>query len=385
MKANDAKLTPFFQNYVAVRIAMHRIFRIGFKNMKKITLVMAGILIIATIIFVIQPAPIDPESYTPAEAPKLMGELEPNSLLQKAELLAVGKIHGPEEVAVDSRGRIYTGTRDGKIMRLWPDGKLEIFTETKGRPLGIQLDKNENLIVCDSYEGLLSIDPKGNIKVLASSAEGVPFKFTNALDISSDGTIYFTDASFKYGQNEYLYDILESKPHGRFMAYHPASGKTEVILKNLYFANGVALSQNEDFVLINETSRYRIVRYWLKGSRAGTHEIFIDNLPGFPDNISGNGKGTFWLALFTVRNKAADTLHRFPFLKAQLTKLPKIFWPKPKPYGLVLALDEHGKIIRSLHDDTGEHLKEITSAREYEGFLYLGSLNSDRIGKYKLP
>ena len=148
--------------------------------MKKITLVMAGILIIATIIFVIQPAPIDPESYTPAEAPKLMGELEPNSLLQKAELLAVGKIHGPEEVALDSRGRIYTGTRDGKIMRLWPDGKLEIFTETKGRPLGIQLDKNENLIVCDSYEGLLSIDPKGNIKVLASSAEGVPFKFTNA-------------------------------------------------------------------------------------------------------------------------------------------------------------------------------------------------------------
>lgn len=70
--------------------------------------------------------------------------------------------------------------------------------------------------------------------------------------------------------------------------------------------------------------------------------------------------------LFTVRNKATDMLHRFPFLKAQLTKLPKIFWPKPKPYGLVLALNEHGKIIRSLHDDTGEHLKEITSARDVQ-------------------
>ena len=60
---------------------------------------------------------------------------------------------------------------------------------------------------------------------------------------------------------------------------------------------------------------------------------------------------------------------RFPFFKAQLTKLPKIFWPKPKPYGLALVLDEHGKIIRSSHDDTGEHLKEITSAREYGGYL----------------
>jgi sugar lactone lactonase YvrE len=353
--------------------------------MKKITLGIAGILAILIIAFVLKSAPIDPAPYTPPKATGYSGVLEPNNFLQKAALLAVGKIHGPEEVAVDSHGRIYAGTRDGKIMRLWPEGNLEIFSETKGRPLGVKFDKNENLIVCDAYKGLLSIDPKGNIKVLATSAEGVPFKFTNALDISEDDTIYFTDASSKYGQNEYLYDLLESRPHGRFMAYNPAVGKTKVILKNLYFANGVALSRQEDFVLINETPRYRTLRYWLKGPKAGTHEIFINNLPGFPDNISSNGKGKFWLALFTIRNKAADMLHRFPFLKAQLTKLPKIFWPKPKPYGLVLALDEHGKIIQSLHDFTGKHLKEITSAREYGGYLYLGSLNNDRIGKYKLP
>jgi len=52
-----------------------------------------------------------------------------------------------------------------------------------------KFDKDENLVVCDSYKGLLSIDPKGNIKVLSTSAEGVPFKFTDALDISRDGTI----------------------------------------------------------------------------------------------------------------------------------------------------------------------------------------------------
>jgi hypothetical protein len=68
-----------------------------------------------------------------------------------------------------------------------------------------------------------------------------------------------------------------------------------------------------------------------------------------------------------------------------MSKLPKAFWPKPKPYGFVLALDENGKIIQSLHEPTGNHLKEITSAREYGGYLYLGSLQNDRIGKYKLP
>jgi len=239
--------------------------------------------------------------------------------------------------------------------------------------------------VCDSYKGLLSVDPKGKITVLATSAEGVPFKFTDALDISSEGSIYFTDASDKFTSDNYLYDLLESRPHGRFLSYDPATGQVKVLLRNLYFANGVALSQQEDFVLINETYRYRIVRYWLKGPKAGTHEVFLDNLPGFPDNISSNRKGTFWLALFTVRNDTMDKLHPSPFLKAQMSKLPKAFWPKPLPYGFVLALDEQGKISRSLHEPTGKHLKEITSAREYQGYLYLGSLHNDRIGKYKLP
>lgn len=353
--------------------------------MNKMLLGIVGIPAILIIVFLLHPTPIDPSAYTPPKAKKLAGLPAPNNLLQKTELLALGKISGAEEVAVDSQGRVYGGTQDGKIIRLLPDGELETFAKTKGRPLGIQFDENGNLIVCDSYKGLLSIDPHGNIKTLATSADGVPFKFTDALDISSDGTIYFTDASSKYGQNEYLYDLLESKPHGRFLCYDPDTGQTKVLLKNLYFANGVALSKQEDFVLINETYRYRIVRYWLRGPKAGTHEIFIDNLPGFPDNISRNHKGTFWLALFTVRNEGIDKLHPYPFLKAQISKLPKALWPKPKPYGLVLALDEKGKIIQSLHEPTGKHLKEITSAREYGGYLYLGSLHNDRIGKYRLP
>jgi len=93
--------------------------------MKKIILGIVGILAILIIIFVLQSAPIDPAAYTPPKSQKLAGVLEPNNLLQKAELLALGKINGPEEVAVDSQGRIYGGTQDGKIMRLLPDGKLD--------------------------------------------------------------------------------------------------------------------------------------------------------------------------------------------------------------------------------------------------------------------
>lgn len=352
--------------------------------MKKALLSIFIVLIVAILIFLLLPSPINPSPYTPAAAPDLVGNLAPNLKLQQAELLGLGQVSGPEEVAVDSLGRVYGGTMDGKVMRILPSGKVEIFADTQGRPLGMKFDKQQNLIVCDAYKGLLSINPQGEVEVLTSSAKGVPFKFTDALDIDSSGIIYFTDASHKFEQKEYLYDLLEAKGHGRFMSYNPQTAETKVLLDELYFANGVALSQAEDFVLINETYRYRVLRYWLKGLKAGTSDIFIDNLPGFPDNISSNQKGTFWLALFTIRNPTMDKMHPSSFAKKQLAKLPKVFWPKPAPYGFVLAMNEQGEIVESLQDSTGTHLKEITSAQEYNGYLYLGSLHNDRIGKYKL-
>ncbi|MEX6502579.1 SMP-30/gluconolactonase/LRE family protein [Pseudomonas zhanjiangensis] len=330
------------------------------------------------------PSPIDPLAWQAPPAPAMTGVLEPNDTLMKAELLGRGQVHGPEDSAVDDQGRVYSGLHDGRIVRIDGDGGLETFADTGGRPLGMDFDAAGRLIVADAYKGLLAIDPQGRIQVLSTEAEGVPFKFTDDLDIASDGTIYFSDASSRFEQPDYLLDLLEARPHGRLLSYDPASGETRVLLKDLYFANGVALSAAEDFVLVNETYRYRITRYWLKGDKAGSHEVFIDNLPGLPDNLQGDGAGTFWVALPSPRKADADFLHRHPWLKAQLAKLPRALWPKAIPYGLVVALNEQGEIVRSLHDTSGSHLRMITSAKPVGDYLYLGSLDNDRIGKLQI-
>lgn len=331
----------------------------------------------------ITPSPIDPLAWQPQPAPLMTGVLEPNDSLMKAELLAQGQIHGPEDTAVDAQGRVYAGLHDGRVVRI-ADGKVETFANTGGRPLGMDFDAQGNLVLADAYKGLLRIDPAGKIEVLASAADGVPFAFTDDLDIASDGRIYFTDASSKFQQPDYLLDLLEGRPYGRLMVFDPASGKTEVLLKDLYFANGVALSQNEDFVLVNETYRYRIQRYWLKGDKAGTHDLFADNLPGMPDNLQGDRAGTFWVALPTPRKGDADFLQNQPWLKAQLAKLPRALWPKPASYGLAIALNEQGEIVQSLHDTSGTHLHMVTSVKPVGDHLYLGSLDNDRIGKLKI-
>lgn len=343
----------------------------------------------ALLVFALLPSPVDPAAYEPLQATPLDGSAAANDALRGAERLADGLVIGPEDVAVDGQGRIYGGTEDGKIVRLQADGSgLETVAETGGRPLGLHFDGDGRLIVADAVKGLLRLtvdgDAEGDIEVLSTENDGVPFAFTDDLDVASDGSIYFSDASYRFGHHNYLYDLLEAKPYGRLLRFDPSTGETETLLDGLYFANGIALSQDESFVLVNETYRYRIRRYWLSGPKAGTDDMFIDRLPGFPDGVSSNRRGTFWVALFTVRNPIMDRLHPWPGLKKAVAKLPAALWPKPAPYGLVLGLNEDGKIVRSLHDVGGENVRHITSAEEVDGHLYLGNLKEDWIGRLPL-
>ena len=352
--------------------------------LKKLLALPVLLLLAAALYLALTPSPIDPLPWEAPEAPPMTAVLEPNDTLMKAELLARGQIHGPEDTAVDAQGRVYAGLHDGRVVRVLADDSVETFADTGGRPLGMDFDAAGNLILADAYKGLLRIDPQGRIEVLTTEADGLPFAFTDDLDIASDGIIYFSDASSRFQQPDYLLDLLEARPHGRLLSYDPSTGETRVLLDDLYFVNGVALSANEDFVLVNETYRYRITRYWLKGERAGQHEVFIENLPGMPDNLQGDRKGTFWVALPTPRKADADFLHRHPWLKAQLAKLPRALWPKAIPYGFAIALDENGKIVRSLHDTSGTHLRMVTSVKPVGDYLYFGSLDNDRIGKLPL-
>ena len=77
-------------------------------------------------------------------------------------------------------------------------------------------------------------------------------------------------------------------------------------------------------------------------------------------------------------------MHPKPWLKNFSAKLPDGLKPKPVEYGLILGLDEEGNIVTSLHDPSGTNLREITSVEEHGGFLYIGSLSNDRIGRFAL-
>lgn len=346
-----------------------------------VLLVLSGVLLY----LLLWPVPISPAAWTPTATPGLSGDYEKNFRLAGTQRLSLGAGFAPEDIAIDSENRIYAGLDDGRIMRLQADGtRPEVFANTQGRPLGMKFDSNGNLILADANKGLLSISRDGLITVLTTQADGVPFLCTNDLDIAANGTIYFTDASSKFPLSNYKADILEHQPNGRLLAYEPATKTTRVVLSDLRFANGVAISPDQSFVLVCETERYRIHRVWLNGQKQGQSEIFIDNLPGFPDGLSSNGRDKFWLALVTPRDAILDRLLPYPFLRKVVYRLPAFLQPAPKRYSFVLGLDPDGRVVENLQDGSPECYAQIANVVEHRGSLYFGSIGESALGRFAL-
>ena len=326
------------------------------------------------------PIPESPVAWTPPKDPGFTGPYAPNQLLASAEVLGVDVGVGPETVTLDAQGRPHMGYADGRIERYSADGRShETLVNTGGRPEGSAFDAQGGLIIADAAKGLLRLSPDGKLATLTDSADSLPFGFTDdvAVLLATVHHRYFSDASSKFGMKMLgVDDVVEHGAHGRLLLkYDPASGQTTVLLSGLQFANGVTVGPDDAYVLVNETGNYDIVRYWLKGEKAGTHDVFFANLPGLPDGVCFNGRDTYWVAIYAPRDHLLDATAGAPFLrKISLRLPPALDPPSPGATAIVLGLDLDGKVVRNLQDPRPDGFAPITAAKEYNGVLYLGSV-----------
>ncbi len=355
---------------------------------RRITILAAFIFSLLIIYFIFWPVGIEPVSWKAPENPGYTGVFNQNKRLKDIQTISIGNNHGPEDVAIDSEGRIYAATHEGNIVRLESDGSNPVnWVNTGGRPLGIDFDHAGNLIVADAYIGLLSVAKDGVITNLATMADNIPIKYADDVDVAADGKIYFSDASTKFGAKEYggtyeasILELMEHGGHGRLLVYDPLTDKTKTIVDGLNFANGVAVSHDQSYVLVNDTGAYRVIRYWISGPDKGKHETLIDELPAFPDNISTGYNNRFWVAFAAPRNKLVDSLSDKPFLRQMIQRLPKLLKPKAVNYGHIIAIDGNGKVLHDLQDPAGSYPIN-TSVTETKEYLYIGSLVSPVLGR----
>ena len=324
------------------------------------------------------------------------GPFEQNDKLRDVSLIGLGRIEAPEDVILDRNDVLYAGSRHGDIIRFFPPDyeRMEVFAHIGGQPLGMAFDKEDNLYVCIGGMGLYRIKPDGTVekatdetnRSIYSVNDDSRLRLADDLDITDDGLIFFSEATVRYEMDEWPVDGLEARGNGRIICYDTKTGTTHTALRGLKFPNGVAVASDGQSILFAETFGCSIKRYWFAGPRKGDVEIVMDNLPGYPDNINLASDGNYWLALVGMRSPSLDLAWKMPGFRRRMAKrVPVDEWLFPNiNTGCVVKFNEQGKILESFWDLKGLNHPMITSMREHRGYLYLGGIANNRIGRFKL-
>jgi sugar lactone lactonase YvrE len=287
--------------------------------------------------------------------------------------------HGPDE------GAVFTGTEDGNIFRVSHDGRrIDRVAHTGGRPLGLEIGPDGRLLVCDAHRGVLRIDTAtGAVEPVTDSVAGRKMVFCNNAAVATDGTIWFSDSSTKFGIDKWKDDFVQDTRTGRLLRL-TGEGAVEVVLSGLAFANGVALSAAEDYVAVAETAARTVVRRWLTGKRAGQRDYLVRDLPGYPDNIARGSDGLIWVTIASPTDPVVERLHRAPlWLRRQVTRIPDRLQPKPKRTVHVQAYADDGTLVHDCSVDTDDfHM--VTGVREHDGRVWLGSLHEPALAVLEL-
>ncbi|MEP3049588.1 MAG: SMP-30/gluconolactonase/LRE family protein [Roseibium sp.] len=357
---------------------------------KKILSAIAVLVFLLGAYLLFWPVPIDPVAWDAPKNPGYTGSYAPNESLAVIERVNLGTHSGPEDAALGPDGGLFIATHEGAVLRYDPSsGKVSPFAETGGRPLGIEFSRDGTLYVADAFRGLLNISGDGDVSVLAEkTATGSSILYADDLDIAPDGSVYFTDASTKFGAQQNggtlaasLLDLMEHGPNGRVLRYDPATGETATVLDGLSFANGLAMTQSGEHFLVVETGTYSVLKVAVDGT--SDPEIIVENLPGFPDNINRNPDGTFWMGIVSPRSPVADAIADKPFLRKVVMRLPAFMRPAAQRYGFVVKINETGDILETLQDPSGDYALTTGLIEGANGVRYVTSLTEPDLGVLK--
>jgi len=363
----------------------------GETAMKKILFGFVGFIILAAAYLAFWPVPINPVVWDAPVNQGYVGDFAPNDDLANLERLSIGDIHGPEDV-VAANGKLYVSSQEGKIIEIDPASNTHReFADTKGSALGMEMDAEGNLIVADAFRGLLSIAPDGAVTLLTNEVNGTPIAYADDLDMSDDGTIYFSDASTKFGAESIgntlsasLLEIVEQGQTGRLLAYDPTTQDTHIVATGFSFSNGVALTEAGD-ILMNETGRYRVYKI----SPDGQKTVIMDNLPGFPDNINrgpklADGTETFLLGIISKRSDWLDKNAGNPGARKLAMRLPASMRAKSVSYGLIVQIDGEGNVLRTWQDPSAGYPQATGAIIADDGYMYVSSLTAPDLGRLKI-
>ena len=375
--------------------------------LRKILPVAAILLLALAAYLCFAPIPAKPQVWQAKKSLGYVGAHVPNQKLAQLKQISLNGEIGPEHVAFGPDGALYASVDGGKIVRMQADGGApSIWANTGGRVLGFAFDSKGQMIAADAFRGLLAISMGSERKItvlldkIQVAGKSEEIKFANSVVIAKNVKIYFSDSSTQFGTRAWggtflasVMDILEHSSTGRVIEFDPSNQQARIVIQDLCFANGLALSDDEKSLFVAETGEYRV---WKIDPAAqnlsakiskGNHpqaKVLLDNLPGYPDNLMRGLDGKIWLGLAKPRSNLVDQIADKPFLREVTLRLPQKLWPVPPNYGHVIAFNENGKILADLQDPKGSY-PETTGVVETADKLIIQSLHAHSLGWMERP
>lgn len=289
------------------------------------------------------------------------------------QTVSLGEFSEPEYWAQDANGAFYTGSLEGKVLKVDTLGdEPKIFADTQGRVLGMAFDSQQNLWVADAMKGLSQFSPAG--KLIATYSDGL--HYPNDVAIDKNDNVYLSDSTHaspkKYGtQFAAMIDGVEHGLQGKVLKLNKETEKFETIVEGLQFANGIVVDADSQYLYIAETGNYKVLKHNLITQQTS---VLIDRLPGYPDNMSLSwDKKHLWVALIYPRSKLSEATTQIPFIRNGMNVLPEFLYPQFKHQAHILKIDFAGNIVSNYYADDLPFAK-ITHAVETEKHIMLGSL-----------
>jgi hypothetical protein len=229
-----------------------------------------------------------------------------------------------------------------------------------------------------------------------------PLVFCNDLDISKDGNrIYFSEPFAYKGASMgggAFGEAITLGTNGLLWCVDLENSIVYLVAQNYSFLDGVLLEDEVEYevdygenaketsILITETIKFRIVRLIISGDDAGSDQILWDNLPGMPDGMDRDANGNIWVGLLKSRSNIINWVHKHPWIKHFVLRLPQSRLPVPKETGFMqLSPDGSEVLYYTMHN--GSRLSDISVVVPGKDVIYLPNFQKESKGlnKIKFP
>jgi gluconolactonase len=189
---------------------------------------------------------------------------------------------------------LFSDIPNNKIHRYDPaDGSVSLFRDHPGAPNGLALDAERRLIICEQGNRKLTrISSSGRVEVLADSYEGKPLNSPNDLDITSDGSIYFTDPPFGINLSQ------QEQPYNGVYRLTP-DGVLSRLINDFQRPNGIVFASDYMKVYLIDTARKHVKVYDVLSDGSFVNgKVFAEIASkrfGIPDGMDVDDQGNVFI------------------------------------------------------------------------------------------